>query len=319
MDNHLVDLPDAEGRLLAVPILEPGGRKILARGHLLDASDLRLLHQHGLRQVWVVQVREDEWSEAQVLAHLSPIAVAGSAEARPAPGGRWDFAATEPAALVIHPERLQTLNRSGVAVLCSLPQFSLLAPHQRFATLRSHPFSVPARRAQELLAGVAPCLEVKPLRSPRVVVIYTDPVRPERSRELFDGMVKHRACAFGFPYQSRTCLDEEQALTRLLAETLRRAPDVILVASTMSPVTPADALGNAMRQAGVSLEQFLAPVEPGSLMMLGYAGATAILCAPGCLRSPKANALDIVLAPLLARHRVTADELASLGPAGLLA
>jgi molybdenum cofactor cytidylyltransferase len=72
-----------------------------------------------------------------------------------------------------------------------------------------------------------------------------------------------------------------------------------------------------MARVGSCLEQFLVPIEPGSLMMLGYAGHTAIVSAPGCFRSTRRNALDVVLPPLLARHRVTACELASLGTAGL--
>jgi len=66
------------------------------------------------------------------------------------------------------------------------------------------------------------------------------------------------------------------------------------------------------------IERFLAPVEPGNLLLLAYAGDVPVLSAPGCFRSPKPNVVDLLLPPLLARYRVAAAEVASLGHGGLL-
>jgi molybdenum cofactor cytidylyltransferase len=42
------------------------------------------------------------------------------------------------------------------------------------------------------------------------------------------------------------------------------------------------------------------------------------VAAPGCFRSPKANVVDLVLPPLLARHRLSIDEISTFGHGGLL-
>ena len=61
-----------------------------------------------------------------------------------------------------------------------------------------------------------------------------------------------------------------------------------------------------------------APVEPGNLLLLCYAGEIPVVAAPGCFRSPRANVVDLVLPPLLARYPLTAAEISTLGHGGLL-
>jgi molybdenum cofactor cytidylyltransferase len=52
--------------------------------------------------------------------------------------------------------------------------------------------------------------------------------------------------------------------------------------------------------------------------MLAYKDEVPIVSAPGCFRSVKANVMDLVLPPLLARYRVTGWEVAGMGHGGLL-
>ena len=99
---------------------------------------------------------------------------------------------------------------------------------------------------------------------------------------------------------------------------LRAKPTVILVASTTAPAGPEDVIGRAILQVGCQVERFMAPVEPGNLLLLGYKDDVPIVSAPGCYRSAKPNVVDLILPPMLARYRVSGWEIASLGHGGLL-
>ena len=55
-----------------------------------------------------------------------------------------------------------------------------------------------------------------------------------------------------------------------------------------------------------------------NLLMLAYKDEIPIVSAPCCFRSAKANVLDLVLPPLLARYRISGWEVANLGHGGLL-
>ena len=107
-------------------------------------------------------------------------------------------------------------------------------------------------------------------------------------------------------------------MSRALQHLLRSKPAVILVASTTAPAGPEDVIGRAMTQLGLQIERFLAPVEPGNLLMLAYKDEVPVLSAPGCFRSAKPNVVDLILPPLLARYHVTSWEVACLGHGGLL-
>jgi molybdenum cofactor cytidylyltransferase len=48
---------------------------------------------------------------------------------------------------------------------------------------------------------------------------------------------------------------------------------------------------------GGHVERLPAPVEPGNLLLLSYKDDVPFVSAPGCLRSAKANVVDLVLPP----------------------
>jgi molybdenum cofactor cytidylyltransferase len=153
-------------------------------------------------------------------------------------------------------------------------------------------------------------------------VLYTDPVNGERARQLFENVTTQRLERFGLgPSFVMSSLEDEASVSRALHHLLRPKPAVIMVASTTAPAGPEDVIGRAITHIGGTLERFLAPVEPGNLFMLAYLAykdEVPIVSAPGCFRSVKANVMDLVLPPLLARYRVNSWEVAGMGHGGLL-
>ena len=89
-------------------------------------------------------------------------------------------------------------------------------------------------------------------------------------------------------------------------------------ASTTAPAGPDDVVGRAIKRVGGNLERFMAPVEPGNLLLLAYVGDVPIVAAPGCFRSPRPNVVDLVLPALLTQHRLTGADIAAFGHGGLL-
>ena len=62
-----VDIQKSAGRILCCTIFKPGGRKLLAKGHVLSDEDIRLLQTEGMRQVWVTELEEGEVSEDEAV------------------------------------------------------------------------------------------------------------------------------------------------------------------------------------------------------------------------------------------------------------
>jgi molybdenum cofactor cytidylyltransferase len=224
---------------------------------------------------------------------------------------------------LVDDELLKQINCTASVAIATALNFSYAKPAQRVATIKSIPFAVSRTQLEAVISIVkerGPILQARPVRTPSVGVLYTDPLNGERSRQLFENIMRQRlermgACAT-FALAS---IEEENAVARALQHLLRGRPTVILIASTTAPAGPEDVVGRAMLRAGCQIERFLAPVEPGNLLLLGYKDDVPVVSAPGCFRSAKPNVVDLILPPMLARYRVTGWEIACLGHGGLLA
>src|SRR6185437_6151580 len=60
MRAQTVDIQEGAGRILSTTIFRPGGKKLMAKGHLLRAEDIRALEMEGMKEVWVAQLEDGE-------------------------------------------------------------------------------------------------------------------------------------------------------------------------------------------------------------------------------------------------------------------
>jgi len=322
MRAQTVDVKASTGRILCCTIFRPGGKKLLAKGHLLNEEDVRILETEGMQEVWVTELEDGEIGEDEAVLDIATRIGCGSMELRPASGGRANLYATADCCLLVDDELLKQINCTASIVIATGSNFSFVAAGQRIATIKSMPFAVSASEIEAIryiLTERGPILQARPLQDPQVAVLYTDPVQGERARQHFDNIMRQRLESMGVQQNFvLSALEEENAICRALQHLLRAKPAVIVIASTTAPQGPEDVVGRAMLRIGTQVERFLAPVEPGSLMLLGYKDDIPVLSAPGCYRSAKKNVLDIVLPPLLARYRMCGWEIATLGHGGLL-
>jgi molybdenum cofactor cytidylyltransferase len=307
---------------LFAPIFQPGGKKLLAKGHLISEEDVHLLGSAGLDQVCVALIEDEEVPEKEAALRIAGASLSGSLELQAAPGGRANIVAKEPCCLLVNDDALHRLNQCGILAMATMPRFSYAAAGQRVATVNTTPFAVPMAglvKALETLASSGPAIEGRAITNPSVGVLYTDAQRAERGRSLFDAILRTRFQRAGLaPTFVMTAIEEEEAVARALHHLIRARPNVVLIASTTAPAGPDDVVGRAMRRVECEIESFLAPVEPGNLLLLSYRGDTAVIAAPGCFRSPRPNVIDLILPPLLSRYRLSAAQIATLGHGGLL-
>lgn len=323
MRAQTVDVKASTGRILSCTIFRPGGKKLLAKGHVLNEDDIRLLVTEGLNQVWVTELEDGEVSEDDAVSVVAAEMGCGTLEIRLAAGGRANLIATEDCCVLVDDELLKQINCISSIVVATSVNFSFARAEQRIATVKSAPFAVAQPQLEavvSILKERGPILQARPMRNPTVGVLYSDPANGDRARQLFESIMRQRLERFGMGAPLSMAVREEEAeVARSMEHLLRSKPTVILVASTTAPAGPEDVIGRAMARLGCHLERFLAPVEPGNLFLLGYKEDTPVVSAPGCFRSAKLNVVDLVLPPMLARYRVSGWEVASLGHGGLLA
>jgi molybdenum cofactor cytidylyltransferase len=317
-----IEVDNAAGRLLSNLVFQSGGKKLLARGHQISEEDIRLLGTAGHKQVWVAVLDDSEVAEEEAALRIATEAACGAMEIRISAGGRANLFATEECCLLLDEALLREVNLTGCVTIATTPNLAYAVAGQRLASVKTAPFAVSKKDLDEVLRLVTtkgPILQARPIRNATVGVLYSDPLQGERARRLFEGIMKTRlerlATSAAFVL---TAKEDEVSVARSLDHLLRARPTVVLIASTTAPAGPEDIVGCAMKRVGCRIERFLAPVEPGNLLLLSYAGEIPVVAAPGCFRSPKLNVVDMILPPLLARYPLSAAEISSLGHGGLL-
>lgn len=323
MKAQTIDVKQSMGRILCCTIFRSGGKKLLAKGHVISEEDARMLETEGMNEVWVTELEEGEIGEDDAVMQVASEIGCGTLEIRLAAGGRANLFATEPCCVLVDDELLKQINCTASMAIATSLNFSYARAGQRVATVKSTPFAVGQPELEAVLSIVkerGPILQARPIRTPAVAVLYSDPVNGERARQLFENIMRQRLERLGASASFvLSTVEEENAVARSLQHLLRAKPTVVLIASTTAPAGPDDVVGRALTRDGCLIERFLAPVEPGNLFLLSYKDDVPIISAPGCFRSAKPNVVDLVLPPMLARYRVSGWEVACLGHGGLLA
>jgi molybdenum cofactor cytidylyltransferase len=317
-----MDIQESAGRILCCTMFRPGVRKLLAKGHVLSDEDIRLLQTEGMRQVWVTELEEGEVGEDEAVMAVAQAMCCGSVEIRLAAGGRANLMATQDCCSLVDDELLKQINCTSSLVIATVSNYRYARAGERIATVKSAPFAVAKSQLETVVSILnerGAILQARPIRNPSVAVLYTDPVHGDRARALFENVVHTRLERFGANLRyALSCIEEEEHVTRSLQHLLRTKPHAVLVASTTAPAGPEDVVGRSLVRLGAQVERFLAPVEPGNLMMLSYKDTIPIVSAPCCFRSAKPNLLVFILPPMLDKYRISGWEIACLGHGGLL-
>ena len=323
MKAKTIAVMESTGRVLCCTIFRAGGKKLLAKGHVISEEDARMLETEGMNQVWVTELEEGEVGEDDAVMQVASEIGCGALEIRLAAGGRANLFTTEACCVLVDDELLKQINCTASMAIATSINFSYARSGQRVATVKSTPFAVARQELEAMISIVkerGPILQARPIRVPALAILYTDQVNGERARQLFENIMRQRLDRIGTSASFvLSAVEEESAVARSLQHLLRAKPTALLIASTTAPAGPEDVIGRAMVRAGCHIERFLAPVEPGNLFLLGYKDDVPIVSAPGCFRSAKPNVVDLMLPPMLARYRVSGWEVACLGHGGLLA
>src|SRR5437764_5142160 len=195
MRAQTIDIKESTGRILCCTIFRPGGKKLLAKGHLLNDDDVRLLETEGLQEVWVTQLEEGELSEDDAVSMVAGEMGCGCMEIRLAAGGRANLVATEDCCVLVDDELLKQINCTASVAIATSTNFSYAKAGQRIATVKSAPFAVAQSQLEAMVSILkerGPILQARPIRSPSVAVLYSDVTNGERARQLFENIMRQR-------------------------------------------------------------------------------------------------------------------------------
>ncbi len=315
-------IADAVGAILAHKLYDSAGKLIFNKGRLLRESDVAVLRRLGLTRITVARLSAADLHE-DVAAQRIGKAVAGPMVKWRAPGvGRANLTAAERGVLHIDVPKLELINNiyDGLTI-ATLREYSLVGAGEMVALVKVVPFSLPKARVvdvERIAEAGAAVLRILPLQEKRVALIVSGPeARREVLLKSFHGPVLKRVQGWGSQLLEPTFVAHE---TAAIAAAIRAHADcdLILVAGISAIIDRADIMPTALLRAGGSITLHGVPVDPGTLLLLGYLDDVPVVGAPGCVKSPKTNVIDWILPRLLTGERLTRANLVSMGHGGLL-
>src|SRR5437588_3027795 len=110
MKAQTIEIEQSTGRILSSAIFRPGGKKLLAKGHVLREEDIRILQSEGMDQIWVAELEEGEIPEDQAVCSIAGEMACGSYEIQLAAGGRANLVATENCCVLVDEDLLRSVN-----------------------------------------------------------------------------------------------------------------------------------------------------------------------------------------------------------------
>src|SRR5437868_2495510 len=195
MKAQTVEVKSSTGRILCCTVFKPGGKKLLAKGHVISDEDIRVLESEGMETIWVTELEAGEIGEDEAVCAVASEMGCGSFEIRLAAGGRANLVATENCCVLVDDELLKQINCPASVVIATAPNFSYAIAGQRIATVKSAPFAV-SKDQLDAVIGIlkdrGPILQARPVRNPTVGVLYSDPTSGERARQLFENIMRQR-------------------------------------------------------------------------------------------------------------------------------
>lgn len=315
-------IADAVGAILAHKLYDDRGKLIFNKGHVLTAADIPILRQYRLDRITVMRLDAADLHEDLAAERIGQ-AVAGANVSWRAPGvGRANLTAAKRGVLHVNVPALELLNNiyDGMTI-ATLRTYTLVNPGEMVALVKVVPFGVPAARVvdvERIAESNAAALRVLPLQSKRVALIVsgTEATRDRLIRSFYNP-VKKRIEGWGSQLLPPTFVRHDE-MSIAAAIQAHAAADMIIIASISAIIDREDLVPSALRRAGGSITLHGVPVDPGSLLMMGYLGEAPVVGAPGCIKSPKTNVIDWILPRLLSGERLTRANLVSMGHGGLL-
>src|SRR5215510_14744224 len=142
MKAQTVEVRNSKGRVLCCTVFRPGGKKLLAKGHVISDEDIRVLESEGMETIWVTKLEVGEGGEDDAVCAVASEMGCGSFEIRLAAGGRDNLLATENCCVLVDDELLKQINFPASVVIATAQNFSYAVAGQRIATVKSAPFAV---------------------------------------------------------------------------------------------------------------------------------------------------------------------------------
>ena len=324
MEQKIISLEEALGQPLShdlTQVLPEKGYKgaRFRKGHIVTQNDLPVLRSMGKEHLSVLYLEKDEVHENDAALRLGKILQGAHLSLSDPEEGKCVLAATVSGLLRYDPEMVHAINEDPLWIFATRPPQSTVAPGDKVGGLRVLPLAVKeetVRRAEKCAKPV----EIYPFRSLRVSLVTTgSELKKGLISDAFAPKLRRKLEPFGgILLEQQIVGDTQEEIAGAIRKALQGHPDVVLCTGGMS-VDADDRTPGAIQEVAERVLFRGVPALPGSMLMLGMHGTTALIGAPACVIHDERTTLDPLLTQIAAGIYPTEKEVRRWGVGGLCA
>ncbi len=311
-----VPVAGAEGAILAHRLVLDG--RVLRKGQVLSAADIRALAAAGVAEVSVASLAEGDLGENEAAVQIGIAGVAAGICASAPHAGRVNLVAGHAGVLAVDAEKVNAVNRVDAAItLATLPPYARVQAGQLLATIKIIPYAVDGGAVVRAAAEMGGALRLHGVQKTAVSLVMSESAEMKpRLLEKGQHAVEARLARLGASLCDCRIVPHEVADIAAAINAASGDPVLLLGAAATSDI--GDIVPEALRQAGGDVQRFGIPVDPGNLLFVGRHKGRAVLGLPGCARALALNGADWVLERMLCGIALDEAMLAGMGVGGLL-
>ncbi len=321
----LIDTKDAVGHVLCHDLTQiiRGVTKDarFRKGHVVTEADIPVLLSMGKEHLYVWEKTEGVLHEDEAAEHLRALCQNENMHPTPVKEGKIEIIADCDGLFQVDVARLNDINGEDDIMIATRHTNTVVHKGDKLAGTRIIPLVIPEERLQavEARAGDTPILSLHPWKLKTCGLITTgSEVSTGRIQDTFTPVIVDKLAAYGIQVTEH-CLpgDDRAAITAAIREFHAKGVDLVVCTGGMS-VDPDDKTPGAIKDSGVRVVAYGAPVLPGAMFLLGYfEDGAPVMGLPGCVMYAKATIFDLVLPRVAAGIPVTRADLKGLGHGGL--
>lgn len=324
MKKNIVKIENAIGTVLAhdVTKIVPGEFKgpAFRRGHVIKRKDIEALRNMGKNHLTILTLEKDELHEDEAAIRLAKKVVGEGIKTSIPSEGKVDMIAKHRGILKINTQLLFETNANEKIVLATLHNNTVVKKGTRVAGTRIIPLAIKENEIKEVekLASEKKIVKIEEMHPRKTAILVTGTeVFSGRITDKFGEVLKKKILDYGAEFVDIAYApDDSRIIESEILSLISKGAEVVLVSGGMS-VDADDVTPIAIREISSEVISYGSPVLPGAMFMLAYIGSIAILGVPGCAMYHKATALDLIYPRVLAKEKITREDVIQLAHGGL--
>lgn len=320
----LIRTVDAVGCVLCHDITQiiPGVTKdaVFRKGHIVTEKDIPVLLSVGKENLYVWEKQEGMLHENDAAEVLRQVCQGDHMIPSEVKEGKIELTASCSGLLKVDRNKLNEVNGMGQIAIASRHGDFPVKEGDKIAGMRVIPLVIEEEKMEQVkkICAGAPVFQILPFRPMKVGIVTTgSEVYYGRIEDKFTPVVKKKLEEYSMEILGNTvCNDESSMVEAAIKDWMNKGAELVVCTGGMS-VDPDDRTPLSIRNCTDQVITYGAPVLPGAMFMLAYAGNIPVVGLPGCVMYAKRTIFDLVLPRIAAGERLCETDFSVLGEGGL--